>query len=123
MPVSVIKSKQRYAAMTDQEFHTAHKDKSEEDLRSMAWRHGHGKDSNHYVAKHKRGQETGSQASEAFNASNVNATHAADVKAHHNAELKKKADAGDENAKKRMELIKKSREAKTAEFNSRMDSM
>ena len=60
---------------------------------------------------------------EAFNASNVNATHAADVKAHHTAELKKKADAGDENAKKRMELIKKSREAKTAEFNSRMDSM
>jgi hypothetical protein len=60
---------------------------------------------------------------EAFNASNVNATHAADVKAHHSAELKKKADAGDENAKKRMELIKKSREAKTAEFNSRMDSM
>ena len=60
---------------------------------------------------------------EAFNASNVNATHAADVKAHHTAELKKKADAGDENAKKRMELIKKSREAKTAEFNSRMDYM
>jgi hypothetical protein len=109
--------------MTDQEFHTAHKDKSEEDLRSMAWRHGHGKDSNHYVAKHKRGQETGSQASEAFNASNVNAQHAAGVKAHHDAELKKKADAGDKNAKKRMELIKKSREAKTSEFNSRMDYM
>ena len=60
---------------------------------------------------------------EAFNASNVNAQHAAGVKAHHDAELKKKADAGDENAKKRMELIKKSREAKTSEFNSRMDYM
>jgi len=60
---------------------------------------------------------------EAFNASNVNATHAADIKAHHSTELKKKADAGDENAKKRMELIKKSREAKTSEFNSRMDYM
>ena len=60
---------------------------------------------------------------EAFNASNVNAQHAASMKAQHSAELKKKADSGDVNAKKRLELIKKSREAKTSEFNSRMDYM
>jgi len=56
MPSSVIKNKQRYAGMTDQEFHQAHKDKSEDDLRAMAWRHGYGKGSSHYVDKLKKGQ-------------------------------------------------------------------
>lgn len=55
MPQSVIKSKQKYADMTDQEFHAAHKNKSEEELQAMAQRHGYGKGSNHYVAKHKKG--------------------------------------------------------------------
>ena len=58
MPQSVIKSKQKYADMTAQEFHAAHQNKSEEELKSMAWRHGYGKDSSHYVAKHKKGQST-----------------------------------------------------------------
>ena len=57
MPSSVIKSKQKYAAMSDTEFYTAHKDKSEDDLRAMAWRHGYGKGSSHYVNKHKKGQQ------------------------------------------------------------------
>jgi hypothetical protein len=55
MPQSVVKSKQKYADMSDQEFHAAHKNKSEDDLRSMAWRHGYGKNSNHYVNRHKKG--------------------------------------------------------------------
>lgn len=55
MPQSVIKSKQKYADMTDQEFHAAHKNKSAEELQAMAQRHGYGKGSNHYVAKHKKG--------------------------------------------------------------------
>jgi len=55
MPQSVIKSKQKYADMSDQEFHAAHKNKSEDDLKSMAWRHGYGKGSNHYVNRHKKG--------------------------------------------------------------------
>jgi hypothetical protein len=56
MPQSVIRSKQKYADMSDQEFHAAHKDKSEDTLRSMARRHGYGQDSNVYVNKHKKGQ-------------------------------------------------------------------
>jgi hypothetical protein len=55
MPQSVIKSKQKYADMSDQEFHAAHKNKSEDDLKNMAWRHGYGKGSNHYVTRHKKG--------------------------------------------------------------------
>lgn len=56
MPSSVVKNKQRNASMTDQEFHQAHKDKSDDELKAMAWRHGYGKDSTHYVDKHKKGQ-------------------------------------------------------------------
>ena len=56
MPQSVIKSKQKYADMSDQEFYTAHKDKSKDDLKSMAWRHGYGKGSDHYVNRHKKGK-------------------------------------------------------------------
>jgi hypothetical protein len=55
MPQSVIKSKQKYADMSDQEFHAAHKNKSADDLKNMAWRHGYGKGSNHYVNRHKKG--------------------------------------------------------------------
>jgi hypothetical protein len=55
MPQSVIKSKQKYADMTAQEFHAAHKNKSAAELQAMAWRHGYGKGSNHYVDKHKKG--------------------------------------------------------------------
>jgi hypothetical protein len=43
--------------MTDQEFYQAHKDKSEDDLRAMAWRHGYGKGSSHYVNKRNNGQQ------------------------------------------------------------------
>jgi len=55
MPASVIKSKQRNAEMSDEDFAERYKDKSDDDLRSMAWRHGYGKGSNYYVNKKKRG--------------------------------------------------------------------
>jgi hypothetical protein len=57
MPSSVIKNKQRNANMSDKDFANAHKDKSDADLKSMAWRHGYGKDSNHYVDRRNRGQQ------------------------------------------------------------------
>ena len=57
MPASVIKIKQRNAAMSDKDFAQAHKDKSEDELRAMAWRHGYGKDSSHYVDRRKKGQQ------------------------------------------------------------------
>jgi predicted transcriptional regulator len=59
MPASVIKSKQHRANMSDKEFADSHKDKSDADLRSMAWRHGHGKPGtpghDHYVNRRNRG--------------------------------------------------------------------
>jgi len=48
MPSSVIRSKQKYAAMTNQEFADLHGHKPEEQLRQMAWSHGYGKMSPHY---------------------------------------------------------------------------
>ena len=59
MPASVIKSKQNRANMTDKEFADVHKDKSDADLRSMAWRHGYGKPGTpgheHYVNRRAKG--------------------------------------------------------------------
>lgn len=57
MPSSVIKSKQRNAEMSHQDFAAKHKDKSDDELRSMAWRHGYGKGSNYYVNKRNKGLE------------------------------------------------------------------
>jgi hypothetical protein len=51
MPASVIKSKQKIAAMTPEEKAKKFAGKSEEQLKSMARRHGYGKDSNEY-SKH-----------------------------------------------------------------------
>lgn len=55
MPSSVIKSKQKYAEMSDKDFADKHGSKSETELKAMAWRHGYGKDSNVYVNKVKKG--------------------------------------------------------------------
>lgn len=59
MPASVIKSKQNRANMTDKEFADVHQDKSDADLRSMAWRHGYGKPGtpghDHYVNRRAKG--------------------------------------------------------------------
>ena len=58
MPSSVIKHKQKLADMTDKELADSHLgDKSEEKLRQMAWRHGYGKMSDHYVKRVKRGKK------------------------------------------------------------------
>ena len=43
------------------------------------------------------------------------------MKAHHRAELKKKADAGDENAKARLAQAKKNDDARRADFDARME--
>ena len=58
---------------------------------------------------------------EAYNPNNVSAQHEREMKAGHKAELKKKADAGDENAKKRLQAIHDKEEARRDEFNARME--
>jgi hypothetical protein len=54
MPASVIKSKERLASMSDEELAKHHGDKDENALRQMAWRHGYGKMSPHYVNRIKK---------------------------------------------------------------------
>lgn len=58
MPAGVIKAKKRYSEMTPAEFAQTHKDKSDEELKSMAWRHGYGKGSTHYVDKRNKGKKS-----------------------------------------------------------------
>ena len=41
--------------MSDKDFAELHQSKSDDDLMSMAWRHGYGKGSLHYVNKRNRG--------------------------------------------------------------------
>ena len=53
MPTSVIKNKQKYADMSDKELASHFKGKDEETLKQMAWRHGYGKMSSHYVDRIK----------------------------------------------------------------------
>ena len=49
MPASIIKHKQELAMMTDKELADRHGDKDEKTLRQMAWRHGYGNMSSHYL--------------------------------------------------------------------------
>lgn len=53
MPTSVIKNKQKYADMSDKELAGHFKGKDEKTLKQMAWRHGYGKMSSHYVDRIK----------------------------------------------------------------------
>jgi len=83
----------------------------------------HGPMSNDYDSGYHAGvmkKENGT-TDEAFNPNSVNAQHAADVKAHHRAELKKKADAGDENAKKRLKAASEKDTARRAEADFNMN--
>jgi len=57
MPSSVVKHKQALAQMTDEEFATQYGAKSEEELRQMAWRHGYGKMSPHYLNRAQRAKK------------------------------------------------------------------
>jgi hypothetical protein len=57
MPASVIKQKETLAAMSDEEFAKKYGSKSDEELMSMAWRHGHGKGSRVYVNKCSKGKK------------------------------------------------------------------
>jgi hypothetical protein len=58
---------------------------------------------------------------EGYNINGVDAQHERELKAHHKAELKKKADAGDENAKKRLQALHDKEQARRDEFNARME--
>ena len=49
MPASIIKHKQELAMMTDKELADRLGDKDEKTLRQMAWRHGYGNMSSHYL--------------------------------------------------------------------------
>jgi hypothetical protein len=53
MPSSVIKSKQKYANMSDEELADRFKGADEKTLRQMAWRHGYGNMSSHYLDRVK----------------------------------------------------------------------
>jgi hypothetical protein len=58
MPSSVIKHKQKLAMMTDKELANSHHgERDEESLRKMAWSHGYGKMSSHYLDRVRRGKE------------------------------------------------------------------
>lgn len=57
MPASVIKQKERLAAMSDKEFAEKYGSKSDEELMSMARRHGYGANSKRYVEKCNKGKE------------------------------------------------------------------
>jgi hypothetical protein len=63
----------------------------------------------------------GESIEEAYNPNNVSAQHARDMKAHHRAELKKKAEAGDESAKAMLKRAEEKDKAQRAEFDDRME--
>jgi hypothetical protein len=58
MPASVLKNKQKLAKMTDAELASHLKGKSDDELKQMAWRHGYGKMSPHYVNRIKKVTES-----------------------------------------------------------------
>ena len=66
MPASIIKHKQKLAHMSDEELANRFKDFDEQRLRQMAWRHGYGKMSSHYldrVRNHMTSKRTGTYES------------------------------------------------------------
>lgn len=61
MPASVIKQKETLAAMSDNEFAEKYGSKSDEELMSMARRHGYGANSKRYVEKCNKGKKSVSE--------------------------------------------------------------
>jgi len=57
MPASIIKRKQQLSYMSDKELANHFKDKDDETLKQMAWRHGYGKMSPHYVNRKNKGMK------------------------------------------------------------------
>ena len=55
MPASIIKHKEKLAYMSDKELADRFKDKDDNTLRQMAWRHGYGKMSDYYVNRKNKG--------------------------------------------------------------------
>ena len=70
-----------------------------------------------------RGQKHKSQPemAEGYNPNSVAAQHARDLKAHQRAELKKKAETGDERAKAMLKRAEENDEARRADFDARME--
>ncbi len=67
MPASIIKHKEKLAHMSDEELANRFKDFDEQRLRQMAWRHGYGKMSSHYldrVKNHMTSKRTGTTEAE-----------------------------------------------------------
>ena len=67
MPASIIKHKQKLAHMSDEELADRFKDFDEKRLRHMAWGHGYGKMSSHYldrVRNHMTSKRTGTTEAE-----------------------------------------------------------
>ena len=58
---------------------------------------------------------------EAYNPNSAGATHAREVNASHKAELEKKANAGDEGAKKRLAAMKDKEETRRNDYRDRME--
>lgn len=64
MPQSVVRIKQKLAALSAQDFASRFADKSDEELRSMARRHGYGKNLDYYVNKKNQGQHSKDKSAE-----------------------------------------------------------
>ena len=58
MPQSVLRNKQKLAKMTDAELADHLKGKSDDELKRLAWRHGYGNMSSHYVNRIKKVTES-----------------------------------------------------------------
>ena len=58
MPAAVIKLKKTLSTMSAEDLAKRFKDKSDDELRSMARRHGYGKNIDYYVNKKKQGQQS-----------------------------------------------------------------
>jgi len=77
MPASIVRHKSELAGMSDKDLATKLGGKSEDELRQMAWRHGFGKMSDHYVKRVAKGK--GSTVTESDDAERI-ARHKANLK-------------------------------------------
>jgi len=59
--------------------------------------------------------------SDSYNPNSVSAQHRRDMQSNHESNIRKKAEAGDEDAKKRLELMLKHKERRANDYNDRME--
>jgi hypothetical protein len=69
----------------------------------------------------KSAEKDGRLKKEAYNPNSVDAEHRRELAAHHEKELTKKAGAGDESAKKRLQALAKNKERMRNDYNDRME--